>query len=305
MLAARLEEKMPASGRRRKRRGAIHAGRIRPLMPCGASLSGGLEEMDQRDQDPWAESHDPPDPPDDGSGECPPFLSEEFDLQEALVEKSLRPRRFEDFVGQRRVVENLRTAINAARARGEVLAHVLLSAMPGLGKTPLALLVAQAMEVNIQETSGPVIERGKDLAGHLTTLRRGDVLFIDEIHRMSREAEEYLYSAMEDFKMDIRLDKGPEARSIRFTMAPFTLVGATTREGLLAAPFRGRFGILEKLEPYEEEDLAEIVLRSAAILGVRTGREAARRIAQRSRGTPRFANRFLKRVRDVAQEKLG
>ncbi len=244
--------------------------------------------------------------PDDspaGSGDEPdrhfqPGISGE---DEAQIEKSLRPRRFEEFIGQERVVENLRIAIEAARARGEVLDHVLLSGMPGLGKTTLALLIADAMGVGIQETSGPVIERGKDLVGHLTNLARGDILFIDEIHRMSREAEEYLYSAMEDFKVDIRLDKGPDARSIRIGVAPFTLVGATTREGLLAAPFRGRFGILEKLEAYSPEVLAEIIRRSAAILQVEIDADAAQRIASCSRGTPRFANRFLRRVRDVAQ----
>jgi Holliday junction DNA helicase RuvB len=234
-----------------------------------------------------------------------PFVPEGINGEEVQLETNLRPRRFEDFVGQKRVVENLHLAIEAARARGEALEHVLLSGRPGLGKTTLAFLIARALDVDIQVTSGPVIERGRDLVGHLTTLGRGDVLFIDEIHRMSREAEEYLYSAMEDFKVDLRLDKGPDARSVRFPVPAFTLVGATTREGLLASPFRGRFGILEKLEPYGDEDLAEIVRRSAVILSVGIGPRPARMIASRSRGTPRFANRFLKRVRDVAQMKSG
>jgi len=234
-----------------------------------------------------------------------PYRPGEFDAVEAQVEKSLRPKTFEGFVGQCRVVENLRLAIEAARARGDVLDHVLLSGMPGLGKTTLAYLVAGALGSEIQVTSGPVIEKGKDLVGHLTSLKRGDVLFIDEIHRMSREAEEYLYSAMEDFKVDIRLDKGPDARSFRFTLAPFTLVGATTREGLLAAPFRSRFGILEKLEPYDVEDLARIIRNSAAILEVDIEPKAAVMLAERARGTPRFANRFLRRVRDVAQCRGG
>ncbi len=253
------------------------------------------------------ENEDPAGPPEDSTGTTaaeepsrhfqPGIVGED----EAQVEKSLRPRRFEEFIGQERVVENLRIAIEAARARGDVLDHVLLSGMPGLGKTTLALLIANAMGVGIQETSGPVIERGKDLVGHLTNLARGDILFIDEIHRMSSEAEEYLYSAMEDFKVDIRLDKGPDARSIRIGVAPFTLVGATTREGLLAAPFRSRFGILEKLECYSTDVLAEILRRSAAILKVGIDADAAHRIAICSRGTPRFANRFLRRVRDIAQ----
>ncbi len=234
-----------------------------------------------------------------------PFQPGEFDILEGQLEKSLRPQRFQEFLGQKRIIENLTIAIEAAKARGDVLEHVLFSGMPGLGKTTLAYLIAGAMGVDLQVTSGPAIERGKDLVGHLTDMRRGDVLFIDEIHRMSTEAEEYLYSAMEEFKVDIRLDKGPEARSYRFSVAPFTLVGATTREGLLAPPFRSRFGILEKLELYGSEELTQIVLRSASILQVEISPIAARMIADRSRGTPRFANRFLRRIRDVAQWKSG
>lgn len=237
----------------------------------------------------------------DATGEPAPFAPGAAGFEEGENERSLRPHSFQEFVGQRRVVENLRIAIDAARARGDVLEHVLLSGMPGLGKTTLALLISEAMGVGIQVTSGPVIERGKDLLGHLTNLRQGDVFFIDEIHRMSREAEEYLYSAMEDFKVDISLDKGPDARSVRIPVAPFTLVGATTREGLLAAPFRGRFGILEKLEPYDAVDLESIVLRSAGLLGATITPDSSRAIAIRSRGTPRFANRLLRRVRDTAQ----
>jgi Holliday junction DNA helicase RuvB len=244
---------------------------------------------------------------DDGEddGIVHPYQANEYDLDEAQAEKSLRPRSLVEFVGQTRVVENLSIAIEAAKARGDVLEHVLLSGMPGLGKTTLAFLIRTEMGVDIQVTSGPVIARGADLLGHLTGLKRGDVLFIDEIHRMSREAEEYLYSAMEDFKVDVRLDKGPEARSYRFDIQPFTLIGATTREGLLAAPFRSRFGILEKLSPYEPEDLTRIILRSASILQVDIDPKAARVLAERARGTPRFANRFLRRIRDVAQCRDG
>jgi holliday junction DNA helicase RuvB len=245
------------------------------------------------------------DPPADLAGILNPFDPSGFEAVEAQVERTLRPKKLAEFVGQRRVVENLSIAIEAAKARGDILDHVLLSGMPGLGKTTLAYLIAETMGAEIDTTSGPVIERGKDLVGHLTNLRRGAILFIDEIHRMSREAEEYLYSAMEDFRVDIRLDTGPESRSYRVPVQPFTLVGATTREGLLAAPFRNRFGILEKLESYEPEDLAEIILRSAAILQVQIDRDAALVLAERSRGTPRFANRFLRRVRDVAQWKGG
>jgi Holliday junction DNA helicase RuvB len=220
---------------------------------------------------------------------------------EVHVEKSLRPARLEEFIGQRRVVENLVIAIGAAKSRGEALDHVLFSGLPGLGKTTLSFLVASALGVDIHCTSGPAIEKGRDLAGLLTNLRRGDVLFIDEVHRLSPQTEEYLYSAMEDFKVDIVLDRGPDARALRVTVEPFTLVGATTREGLLSAPFRSRFGIIEKLEPYPPSDLKEILLRSARILECDVADDAAAVLAARCRGTPRYANRFLRRIRDIAE----
>jgi len=221
---------------------------------------------------------------------------------EAHEELSLRPQRLEDFVGQRRVVENLSLAIHAARERGDVLDHCLLSGMPGLGKTTLSLLIATEMDVGpAKVASGPTLERGKDIVGLLTDLRRGDVLFIDEIHRMSPHAEEYLYSAMEDFCVDVMVDSGPDARSYRLPIEPFTLVGATTREGQLTAPLRSRFNIVERMEPYPVGDLQRIIERSASILGASISSEAAHRLACRSRGTPRFANRFLRRIRDDAQ----
>jgi len=225
--------------------------------------------------------------------------------EEAGIEKSLRPVRLEEFIGQRRVVENLRISISAARTRGDVLDHVLLSGLPGLGKTTLAFLIANAMEVDIHCASGPALQKGKDVLGLLTGLKRGDVLFIDEIHRMSIETEEYLYSAMEDFKVDVVVDRGPDARSFRISIEPFTMVGATTREGLLSAPFRSRFGIVEKLEIYPPEDLLEILRRSARILDCALPDGAGRMLAERCRGTPRFANRFLRRIRDVAQVRTG
>ena len=227
------------------------------------------------------------------------------DEAESRIEKSLRPQRFEEFIGQGRVVENLKLAIDAANARGDVLDHVLLSGMPGLGKTTLATLIKDALDVEMHTTSGPVLERGRDILGILTGMNRGDVLFIDEIHRMSRDTEEYLYSAMEDFKVDLILDKGPDARTLRISTELFTLVGATTREGQLSEPFRSRFGIAEKLELYPASELSEIVGRSAALLGCSIGVEAALVLGSRCRGTPRYANRFLRRIRDVAQFRTG
>ena len=221
---------------------------------------------------------------------------------ENLYEVSLRPRRFEQFVGQSRVVQNLHLAIQAARARGEALDHLMLSGLPGLGKTTLAGLVANAMESQIHETSGPALNRPADLVGILSNLEPHDFLFIDEIHRLPRPVEEVLYSAMEDYVVDVILDQGPAARSLRLTMPRFTLVGATTREGLLSAPFRARFGLQEKLDFYPASDLADILRRSAGALGVQLDDEAALYIAGRARGTPRVANRFLRRVRDLAQE---
>jgi Holliday junction DNA helicase RuvB len=222
-------------------------------------------------------------------------------VPEREVESSLRPRDFGEFVGQARVLGNLRVALQASRSRGDTLDHVLFSGPPGLGKTSLARILARELGSTLHATSGPALERPRDLVGILTQLKRGDVFFIDEIHRVPAPVEEYLYTAMEDFTVDFTLDQGPHARVLPLTLQPFTLVGATTREGLLTAPFRGRFGISERLQPYPVEDLERILLRSAQILGVELVPEAARLVASRSRGTPRIANRFLRRVRDLAQ----
>ena len=229
------------------------------------------------------------------------ILGPNLEEGESLLEAKLRPQTFSEFVGQTKVKENLGLYIRAARERGEVLDHILLSGMAGLGKTTLAHIVATEMGRELRATSGPVLERARDLAGILTSLQEGDVLFIDEIHRLSRTVEEYLYSAMEDFCIDIVLDQGAAAQSIKINLHPFTLVGATTRQGLLSSPFLARFGVLEKLDPYPPEDLKEIILRSARILGVGARDDAASLLASRSRGIPRVANRFLRRVRDVAQ----
>ncbi|MBK8208348.1 MAG: Holliday junction branch migration DNA helicase RuvB [Planctomycetes bacterium] len=222
---------------------------------------------------------------------------------ELEYETALRPRTLAEFVGQLKVVENLSVFIAAARGRNEPLDHILFSGMPGLGKTTLANLVSHEMGVGMHATSGPALERAGDLVSLLTNLGRGDVLFIDEIHRMPKAVEEYLYSAMEDWHIDIMLDSGPAARSVRVSLQHFTLIGATTREGLLSAPFRARFGVLERLDPYPVEDLQTIVTRSAKLLGVPIEPAATALVAQRSRGTPRVANRILKRLRDVAQVK--
>lgn len=218
-------------------------------------------------------------------------------------ERALRPRRFDDFSGQEKVVEILRVCVQAARMRGEALDHLLLYGPPGLGKTTLSSIIANELGVGFKVTSGPVLDKPGDLAGILTSLEENDVLFIDEIHRLSPVVEEYLYSAMEDFRIDIMIDKGPGARSVQLTLAPFTLIGATTRSGLLTNPLRDRFGIPCHLEYYDHEVLERIILRSARLLGVKCSAEAAHEIAMRSRGTPRIANRLLRRVRDFAMVK--
>jgi Holliday junction DNA helicase RuvB len=220
---------------------------------------------------------------------------------ESSAEASLRPSRLDEFVGQANVKENLQIAIDAARQRSEPLDHILFFGPPGLGKTTLALLIAREMGVNIRTSSGPVLEKPGDLVGLLTTLRRGDVLFIDEIHRMRPVLEEFLYPAMEDFRVDVRIAEGPNAQTIPMEVEPFTLIGASTRYGMLTPPMRARFGVVERLGYYPADDLRQIVLRSAGILEVEIEPEGAVEIAQRSRGTPRVANRLLRRVRDYAQ----
>jgi len=219
------------------------------------------------------------------------------------LDKTLRPLSFEEFVGQEKIKENLKIFVKAANLRNEQLDHVLLLGPPGLGKTTLAYIIANEMGVNIKATSGPIIERPVDLVGILTSLRERDVLFIDEIHRLPRAVEEYLYSAMEDFKIDIVLDKGPKAESVRIDIAPFTLIGATTRVGLLTSPLISRFGMSFRLDYYSVQELYKIILRSAQLLKVQISDEGALEIARRSRGTPRVANRLLRRVRDYAEVK--
>lgn len=223
--------------------------------------------------------------------------------EEQQVERALRPKALEDFSGQPRIVENLKVFIAAAKQRGESLDHVLLHGPPGLGKTTLSYIISNELETNMKMSSGPVLEKPGDLAGLLTNLDEGDVLFIDEIHRLNTVVEEYLYSAMEDFRIDILIDSGPNARSIQITLHPFTLVGATTRMGLLTPPMRARFGITCHLDYYDVATLIRIVKRSAAILKVEITEKGAAEIARRSRGTPRIANALLRRVRDFAQVK--
>jgi holliday junction DNA helicase RuvB len=223
--------------------------------------------------------------------------------EDFALDQTLRPRRFEDFIGQERIKENLHIYIEAARRRKEPLDHILFSGPPGLGKTTLAKILAHEMGSEIKETSGPVIEKAGDLAGLLSKLDEGNLLFIDEIHRISATVEEYLYSAMEDYHIDIMLDQGPSARSVRISLPRFTLVGSTTREGLLSAPFRSRFGVVERLDFYPWQDLFHIALNSAKALGMRIEEAGAEVIAKRSRGTPRLVNRFLRRLRDIAEVK--
>jgi Holliday junction DNA helicase RuvB len=235
-------------------------------------------------------------------------MDEHFNIRKESItetdrefERQLRPVTFSDFRGQKQVIDNLSVFVTAARRRGESLDHVLLHGPPGLGKTTLAAIISNELQVNLRVTSGPVLDKPGDLAGLLTNLQEGDVLFIDEIHRLSPVVEEYLYSAMEDFQIDIMLDKGPSARSVQLSLNSFTLIGATTRSGLLTSPLRARFGITFHLEYYDHDILAGIVKRSAGILNIEISDEAAAEIALRSRGTPRIANALLRRIRDFAQ----
>lgn len=232
-----------------------------------------------------------------------PILDATKNPEEQQIEKSLRPKALEDFSGQPKLVENLRVFIAAAKQRGEALDHVLLHGPPGLGKTTLSHIIALELGSSLKMSSGPVLEKAGDLAGLLTNLEEGDVLFIDEIHRLNTVVEEYLYSAMEDYRIDIMIDSGPSARSIQITLNPFTLVGATTRMGLLTAPMRARFGINCLLDYYDVPTLERIIKRSADILNVPITDEGAHEIARRSRGTPRIANALLRRIRDFAQIK--
>ena len=225
----------------------------------------------------------------------------ELAARENDFDKMIRPQSFEQFSGQDKVLENLKVFVKAAQLRGEALDHVLFHGPPGLGKTTLAHIVAQELGVNLKITSGPILDKPGDLAGLLTSLEEGDVLFIDEIHRLSPIVEEYLYSAMEDYRIDIMIDKGPGARSVQISLSPFTLIGATTRSGLLTSPLRARFGIQCHLEYYDADVLFHIIKRSAGILDIEIKDEAAQEIALRSRGTPRIANSLLRRVRDFAQ----
>jgi Holliday junction DNA helicase RuvB len=234
----------------------------------------------------------------------PLVMNQESD-EDQLYSLSLRPQKLEDFIGQESLVNNFKVAIQAAKQRKEPLEHILLSGPPGLGKTSLANIAAHEMNTRITITSGPAVERAGDLIGILTNLEKGDILFIDEIHRLSKVVEEFLYPAMENFKIDFVVDKGPYAKTINFNLKPFTLIGATTRSGLLASPMRDRFGIFYHLDFYSPEDLCRIVLNSAKKLNIVLDKDAALEVAKRSRGTPRIANRLLRRVRDFAQVKTS
>ncbi len=229
------------------------------------------------------------------------MISSVLSKPDAVLDVTLRPSLFSEFTGQAKVKERLEIAVQAARQRGEPLDHILLNGPPGLGKTTLAHILAKAMDSSLKSTSGPTIEKAGDLAGLLTNLEEGDVLFIDEIHRLQKTIEEYLYPAMEDFKLDIIIDQGPNARSVRLNLPRFTLIGATTRSGLLTAPLLTRFPIRERLDYYQAEQLQQIVLRSARLLNIEVDAAGALEIARRSRGTPRIANNLLRRVRDYAQ----
>ena len=231
--------------------------------------------------------------------------SEALNRRNSTFDNRLRPVEFSEFVGQQKIRDRLMLAVQAAKERGETLDHVLFSGPPGLGKTTLSYILGEAMGVRVKTTSGPVLTKPADLAGLLTSLEAGDIVFIDEIHRMAKTVEEYLYSAMEDFAIDIMIDQGPNARSVRLELPRFTLVGATTRIGLIAAPLRARFGLVNRLDYYEPDKLAEIVERSAAKLGVEIEPNGALEIARRARGTPRIANNLLRRVRDSAQVKAN
>jgi len=222
---------------------------------------------------------------------------------EAELDKTLRPRYFKEFVGQEKIKENLKVFVEAAKKRKEALDHVLFYGPPGLGKTTLAYIITNELGVNMKATSGPVIEKPADLAGILTNLNKGDILFVDEIHRLPRVVEEYLYCAMEEFRIDILIDRGPGAQSIKLKLSPFTLIGATTRAGMITSPLFSRFGMSFRLDYYSPEEIKKIILRSASIIGIETTEEGAEVIARRSRGTPRVANRLLKRVRDYAEIK--
>ena len=225
--------------------------------------------------------------------------------EDLAVEKSLRPNQMDEFIGQKEIVDSLKLYIEAANKRGESLDHVLFFGPPGLGKTTLSIIIARELSVNIKQTSGPVLDRAGDLAGILTSLEAKDVFFIDEIHRLNAIVEEYLYSAMEDYRIEIMIDKGPSARSVQLNVEPFTLVGATTRLGSLTSPLRDRFGVILRFDYYETEDLYEIIKRSAEILEVKIDEDGALELAGRSRGTPRIANRILRRTRDYAEVKAN